>query len=104
MDKVDYSQIDYLASSPNPEIGRLSVMVKDLRERIQSLEEGQTQLLDKINSMQKRSKDPSRNATAKALTKKKPSKYSCDLCLARFSYPAMLQKHRKQAHKAPYNI
>lgn len=103
MDKVDYSQIDYLASSPNPEIGRLSMMVKDLRERVQSLEEGQTQLLDKLNSMQKGSKGTGHTATARSRTKKKPSKYACDLCLAKFSHPAMLQKHRKQAHKAPYN-
>lgn len=54
MDKVDYSQIDYLASSLNPEIARLSVIVKNLKERIQSLEEEQTQLVDKLNSMQKK--------------------------------------------------
>jgi hypothetical protein len=104
MDKVDYSQIDYLASSPNPEIARMSIMVKDLQERIQSLEEGHTQLLDKLNSMQKKSKRPSHRVSGKSLTNKRPPKYSCDLCLAKFSYPAMLQKHRKQAHKAPYNI
>ncbi len=104
MDKVDYSQIDYLASSPNPEIAKMSIMVKDLQERIQSLEEGQTQLLDKLNSLQKKSKGTSHSASAKSPTNKKPSKYSCDLCLAKFSYPSLLQKHRKQAHKAPYNI
>lgn len=104
MDKVDYSQIDYLASSPNPEIARLSIIVKNLRERIQSLEEEQTKLADKLHSMQKKSKDTGRSVTAKSRTNKKPSKYSCDLCLAKFSYPSMLQKHRKQAHKAPYNI
>jgi hypothetical protein len=105
MDRVDYSQVDYLASSPNPEIGRLSMMVKDLRERVQSLEEGQTQLLDKLNSMQKKgSKGADHSTTARSRTRKKFSKYACDLCLAKFSHPAMLQKHRKQAHKAPYNI
>ena len=47
-------------------------MAKHLRERIQSLEDEQTELLDKLNSMQERSKGPSHNAAAKALTKKKP--------------------------------
>ncbi len=105
MDRVDYSQIDYLASGPYPEIGRLSIMVKDLRERVQSLEEGHTQLLDKLNSMQRKgSKGTAHTAKAGSLTRKKSLKYACDLCLAKFSHSATLQKHRKQAHKAPYNI
>jgi hypothetical protein len=56
VDRVCYGQIDYLASSLNPGMARLSIMIKDLRGRIQSLEEGQTQLLGKLNSVQKKSK------------------------------------------------
>lgn len=57
MDKVHYNQIDCLASSPilkrQPEYnGEAS------KRRIQSLEVEQTELLDKLNSMQKRSKGP----------------------------------------------
>jgi hypothetical protein len=99
---IDYSQIDYLVSSRNPEISRLGIIVKDLKERVELLEKGQTELLDKLNSMQKSSLHASSEVTKP--TTRKTSKYACDLCLAKFSKSALLQKHRKQAHKAPYNI
>ena len=32
------------------------------------------------------------------------SKYACDMCSAKFNDSKHLQQHRKNAHKAPYNI
>ena len=49
VDRVDYRQLEYLTSSPNPEIARISMMIKHLRDRVQSSEKGQTELSDKIN-------------------------------------------------------
>jgi hypothetical protein len=55
MDKREYDQLDSLSSSPNPETSRLSIIIKNLRERIESLERNQTELMDKINELQKES-------------------------------------------------
>lgn len=49
MDKREYDQIDSLSSSSNPEISRLSVIVKNLKERIESIERNQTELMDRLN-------------------------------------------------------
>lgn len=54
MDKREYDQLDSLSSSPNAEISRLSVIVKNLKERIESLERNQTDLMDKLNAMEKK--------------------------------------------------
>jgi hypothetical protein len=51
MDNREYDQLDALSSSSNMEISRLSVIIKDLKERIQSLERNQTDLMDKINTL-----------------------------------------------------
>ena len=53
MDKREYDQLDSLTSSTNIEISRLSLIVKNLRVRMESLEKNQTELLDKINELQK---------------------------------------------------
>jgi hypothetical protein len=53
MDKREYDQLDSLSSSPNPEISRLSIILKNLKERVESLERNQTELMDKINAMKK---------------------------------------------------
>jgi predicted nucleic acid-binding Zn-ribbon protein len=52
-DDRNYSQLDSLTSSDNTEISRLSLIVKNLKERLESLEKSQTGLLDKLNRMQK---------------------------------------------------
>ncbi len=54
IDKREYDQLDSLSSSPNTEISRLSVIVKNLKERVESLERNQTELMDKINAMKKK--------------------------------------------------
>lgn len=54
MNDREYDQLDSLTSSSNAEISRLSIIVKNLRMRLESLEKNQTDLMDKINKMQKK--------------------------------------------------
>lgn len=54
MDDREYDQLDSLTSSSNMEISRLSLVVKNLRIRLASLEKNQTDLMDKINEIQKK--------------------------------------------------
>jgi len=54
MDKREYDQLDSLSSSSNPEVSRLSVIVKNLKERVESLERNQTELMDRLNAMKKK--------------------------------------------------
>ena len=53
MDDREYDQLDSLTSSSNTEISRLSVIVKNLKERIESLERNQTDLMGKLNDLRK---------------------------------------------------
>jgi predicted nucleic acid-binding Zn-ribbon protein len=53
MDTREYDQLDALTSSSNMEISRLSVIIKNLKERIESLERNQTDLMDKINALER---------------------------------------------------
>ena len=53
MDKREYDQLDSLSSSPNSEISRLSVIIMNLKERVESLEKNQTELMDKLNALEK---------------------------------------------------
>ena len=53
MDKREYDQLDSLSSSHNREISLLSVMVKNLKERIESIERNQTDLMEKINTLER---------------------------------------------------
>lgn len=53
MDDREYNQLESLASSNNTEISRLSLIVKNLKERIESLERNQTDLMGKLNDLQK---------------------------------------------------
>ena len=53
MDEREYDKLDALASSTTMEISRLSLIVRNLRERIESLERNQTELMDKINKLEK---------------------------------------------------
>ncbi|AFU57187.1 hypothetical protein Ngar_c02390 [Candidatus Nitrososphaera gargensis Ga9.2] len=53
MDKREYDQLDSLSSSPNAEISRLSIIVKNLKDRVESLERNQTELMDKLNALKK---------------------------------------------------
>jgi predicted nucleic acid-binding Zn-ribbon protein len=53
MDKREYDQLDSLSSSSNAEISQLSVIVKNLTERLESLERNQTELMDKLNALEK---------------------------------------------------
>lgn len=48
-----YDQLESLTSSTSSEISRLSVIVKNLRLRVESLEKKQTELMDKINELQR---------------------------------------------------
>ncbi|HXG07861.1 MAG TPA: hypothetical protein VNI77_11115 [Nitrososphaera sp.] len=50
----EYDQLDSLTSSSSTEISRLSVIIKDLKDRVESLERNQTELMDKLNAMKKR--------------------------------------------------
>ena len=54
LDKREYDQLDSLSSSADPEMSRLSVIVKNLKDRMESLERNQTDLMDKINSLEKK--------------------------------------------------
>ncbi len=53
MDDREYDQLDSLTSSTNTEISRLSLIVKNLRLRLESLERNQTELMDRINELRK---------------------------------------------------
>jgi FtsZ-binding cell division protein ZapB len=53
MDTREYDQLDSLSSSSNMEISLLSVIIKDLKERVQSVERNQTDLMDKINTFER---------------------------------------------------
>jgi hypothetical protein len=53
MDKREYDQLDSLSSSSNMEISRLSVIIRNLKERVESLERNQTELMDKLNAIEK---------------------------------------------------
>ena len=53
MDSREYDQLDALSSSPNMEISQLSVIIKNLKERVESLERNQTDLMDKINALER---------------------------------------------------
>ena len=53
MDTREYDQLDALSSSSNMEISLLSVIIKNLKERVQSLERNQTDLMDKINAFER---------------------------------------------------
>lgn len=95
--KRKYDQLHYLTASRNAEISRLSIIVKDLEERLEVIEKNQHDLMDKIDSME--------TAGHPAKSKERRiSRYSCDMCSAKFRDSKHLQLHRKNAHKAPYNI
>jgi FtsZ-binding cell division protein ZapB len=53
MDSREYDQLDALSSSSNMEISLLSVIIKDLKRRVESLERNQTDLMDKINALER---------------------------------------------------
>jgi FtsZ-binding cell division protein ZapB len=53
MDSREYDQLDSLSSSSNMEISLLSVIIKNLKERIESLERNQTDLMDKFNAFER---------------------------------------------------
>jgi septation ring formation regulator EzrA len=95
--KRKYSQLDSLTSSRNVEISRLSIIVKSLEERLESIEESHNDLLHKINALD------AKGHSAKPKSGR-PSRYACDMCGAKLKDSKHLQQHRKNAHKAPYNI
>jgi hypothetical protein len=53
VDKREYDQLDSLSSSNNEEISLLSVIISNLKERIESLERNQTELMGKINALER---------------------------------------------------
>jgi len=53
IDNREYNQLESLTSSSNTEISRLSLIVKNLKERLESLERNQTDLMGKLNDFQK---------------------------------------------------
>jgi hypothetical protein len=53
MDSREYDQLDALSSSSNMEISLLSVIIKDMKKRVESLERNQTDLMDKINTLER---------------------------------------------------
>ena len=61
MDDREYDQLDSLTSSGNTEISRLSLIVKNLKERLESLERNQNGLMDKLNDLQKLHEENSDN-------------------------------------------
>jgi hypothetical protein len=56
MDKREYDQLDSLSRSSDREINLLSVIIKNLKERLESLERNQTELMGKINALERRNK------------------------------------------------
>jgi septation ring formation regulator EzrA len=97
MKRRKYSQLDSLISSRNAEVSRLSIIVKSLEERLESIEDGHNDLMHKVNSLN------ARVHSAKPIHRK-TANYACDMCAAKFNDSKHLQLHRKNAHKAPYNI
>lgn len=59
MNNREYDQLDSLSSSSSAEISRLSVIVKNLKDRIESLERNQTDIMDKFNTQAKGNAKPS---------------------------------------------
>jgi predicted nucleic acid-binding Zn-ribbon protein len=57
LDKREYDQLDSPSSSANMEISRLSVVIKNLKECIESLERNRTELMDKLNALGKKRYD-----------------------------------------------
>lgn len=53
MDTRQYDQLDTLSFSSNMEISRLSVIIKNLKERVEPLERNQTDLVDKIDVLER---------------------------------------------------
>ena len=53
MDNREYDQLDALSSSSSMEISQLSVIIKNLKQRVESLERNQTDLMDKINVLER---------------------------------------------------
>jgi predicted nucleic acid-binding Zn-ribbon protein len=53
IDDREYSQLDSLASSNNTEISRLSLIIRNLKDRLESLEKNQTELMDKIKELER---------------------------------------------------
>jgi predicted nucleic acid-binding Zn-ribbon protein len=53
MDTREYDQLDALSSSSHMEISQLSLIIKNLKKRIESLESNQTDLMDKINTLER---------------------------------------------------
>jgi hypothetical protein len=97
MRKRKYSQLDSLTSSRDAEISRLSIIVKSLEERLESIEESHNDLLHKINSLDAKSHAAKPKSGRLSI-------YACDMCGSKFNDSKHLQQHRKNAHKAPYNI
>lgn len=54
LDKREYDQLDSLSSSANAEISQLSIIINNLKERVESLERNQTELMDKLNNAMKK--------------------------------------------------
>ena len=52
MDNREYNQLESLTISSNTEISRLSLIFKNLKERLESLEGNQTDSMDKLNDFQ----------------------------------------------------
>lgn len=53
IDDREYSQLDSLASSNNTEISRLSLIIRNLKDRLESLEKNQTELMEKIKELER---------------------------------------------------
>ena len=53
MDNREFNQLESLTTSSNTEISRLSLIVKNLKERLESLEGNQTDLMGKLNDFKK---------------------------------------------------
>lgn len=52
MDNREYNQLESLTISSNTEISRLSLIFKNLKERLESLEGNQTDSMGKLNDFQ----------------------------------------------------
>lgn len=100
---ISYDRLESLSSSSDTEIRHLSQIVQNMKERLESLERTQTELLDQVNSLKKEKRNLG-NIEKKDDQRSGRAKYSCTMCNAKFSKANLLQKHRKKVHKAAYNI
>lgn len=56
IDTKEYDQFDSPSSSSNVQISMLNIIAKNLTDRLESLERNQTEMMDKLNELEKKIK------------------------------------------------